>query len=216
MFCKFCGQQVDDNAFACTNCGAILKTVEQPAQPAQPAQQSVQQPAQPAQPTQQPVQQPVYEQPAQPVQPVQQPAYDQFAYTQPYAQQGYAQPAPKPVVPREPMTEEKKQKLFTIFTYIAIGLICATVMFYLLGIGGIYYDTLANYSYSQYAVPTDILNIGWGAYVGFVWSIFGVGAAVVAFVFGLKCKEKDNKMLCIFLLGMTTALFIGGIGLMCL
>jgi hypothetical protein len=131
-------------------------------------------------------------------------------------QQPYAQPAPKPVVPREPMSEEKKQKLFNIFAYITIGLICATVMFYLFGIGGIHYDTLASYSYSQYATPTDILNIGWAAYVGFVWSVFAVGTAIVAFVFGLKCKEKDNKMLCVFLLAMTTALFFGGIGLMCL
>ena len=197
MFCKFCGQQVDDNAFACTNCGGILKETA-PEQSAQPA----------------------YEQPVQPTQPTQ-PVYEQTAYTQPYGQhpymqQPYTQPAPVPVVPREPMSEEKKEKLFNIFAFITIGLICATVMFYLLGIGGIHYDTLASYSYSQYTTPTDILNIGWGAYVGFVWSVFGVGAAVVAFVFGLKCKEKDNKLLCVFLLAMTSALFIGGIGLMCL
>ena len=191
MFCKNCGQQVDDNAFVCTNCGTILKTVEQPVQP-------VEQPVQP-----------VYEQPAQPV-------YQQMAYTQPYAQQ-YAQPVPKPVVPREPMTEEKKQKLFNIFAYITIGLICATVMFYLFGIGGIYYDisSMYNNSYASYAI-TDVLNIGGAAYVGFVWSIFGVGSAVVAFVFGLKCKEKDNKLVCVFLLAMMTALFFGGIGLMSL
>lgn len=186
MFCKNCGHPVDDNANVCTNCGTVLK--EAPVQPTY---------EQPAQPT--------YEQPTQPV-------YDQLAYTQqPYAQQPYVQPAP--VVPREPMSEEKKQKLFNIFAYIAIGLICATVMFYLFGISGIHYDTMA--AYYSYTV-TDILNIGWAAYVGFVWSVFGLGAAVVAFVFGLKCKEKDNKMLCIFLLGMTTALFLGGIGLMCL
>lgn len=194
MFCKFCGQQVDDNAFACTNCGGILKETA-PEQPAQPA----------------------YEQPVQPTQPTQ-PVYEQTAYTQPYAQQPYAQqqyaqpyaqPAPAPVVPREPMTKEQKAKLFNIFTYIAIGLICATVMFYLFGIGGIHVDEFAS-SYD------DIFNIGWAAYVGFVWSVFAVGAAVVAFVFGFKCEEKDNKMLCIFLLSFTSALFLGGIGLMCL
>jgi hypothetical protein len=129
-------------------------------------------------------------------------------------QQPYAQPAPKPVVPREPMSEEKKQKLFNIFAYITIGLICATVMFYLFGIGGIYYEPVQYVT--DYYTTWDVLSIGAGAYVGFVWSVFAVGTAVVAFVFGLKCKEKDNKMLCVFLLAMTTALFFGGIGLMCL
>lgn len=208
MFCKFCGQQVDDNAFACTNCGGILKETA---------------PVQPTQPTQ-----PVYEQTA----------YTQPYGQQPYMQQPYAQPAPTPVVPREPMSEEKKEKLLKIFIYCTIGLLCLTVMFYLFGIGGMYYYETSASSYSTactdisqladiggglsapsglYIPKTKVMiDLGWGVYVGFAVSACSMGTAIVAFIFSLKLKKADYKMLCIFLLSFTSALFLGGIGLMCL
>jgi hypothetical protein len=89
MFCKNCGEQLDDLALTCPKCGAATAT-QTPPPPPQYQQPTYQQPTY-QQPTyQQPTyQQPTYQQP---------PVYQQPAYQQPQYQQQYPQ-APVADVP---------------------------------------------------------------------------------------------------------------------
>jgi len=72
MFCKNCGEQLDDLALACPKCGAATAT-QTPPPPPQYQQPTYQQPQ---------YQQPTYQQPA-----YQQPTYQQPVYQQPQYQQ---------------------------------------------------------------------------------------------------------------------------------
>ena len=81
MFCKNCGQELNDNASICPYCGTEVKKNEQDGQPAQP--QATQAQAQPQQPYGQ-----TYQQPQQPYGQTYQQPYGQ-PYQQPYAPQSY-------------------------------------------------------------------------------------------------------------------------------
>lgn len=88
--------------------------------------------------------------------------------------------------------ESKKELLAKIFMWVSFGLISLSFIFVMLSIADMYIY-VGNYSVSMYLGDTAI--------PAFIIAIFGLGAGITAFVFGLKSTDKVLKM-------MTTLCFI--------
>jgi hypothetical protein len=148
MFCKSCGQQMDDFALACPKCGAATTSQTQAPPPPPPPPQ---------------YQQPTYQQPQ-----YQQPAYQQPQYQQPYQAQPVADVASGgikflafcfPIVglilyfvwkDQKPITAKAVIKL-AIIGFVVVNIIPTIIYIILIAAGVFATSTYDYYSYYQIA-----------------------------------------------------------------